>query len=348
MDILKKLLRWLTSFVAIILAALMCNFVCSHPSEDVENTVNSFYREPNNTLDFVVIGSSAANKDIYPAVFWQEQKITGYNYSIGACSGNIYSSVLREVLSTQKDALIIIDIDGFLVDDKFQNELDPIRIWLDSIPKNKNWIRSVKELDPENKTEHFFPFIRYHRNMTSIYEYARITASLTEKKLHNTRDAMKGATLNPNIDQVGGTRFFASDDLREPLTEKSDKVFKEFVEECNDVEDIRILFVNLPKKNAYEASVERNIQYSHRANTIKDYVKANNYDYLDLCSEESGLQLEDSDFTDTLHLSENGAIKFSSYFAKYLAENYEFSEKDDATAKSWDDDFEIYKTIVHQ
>jgi hypothetical protein len=74
--IVKRILAWLLALVIIAACVAVCSVICNHPSEETENTVSSFYREPAGSLDAVMIGASASGKDFYPHVLLRTEKIT--------------------------------------------------------------------------------------------------------------------------------------------------------------------------------------------------------------------------------------------------------------------------------
>ena len=334
-DVLKRILSLTLSAVVITGCISVCSFVCNHPSEEIENTVSSFYREPDNSLDVVIIGSSAANKDLQPAVIWQQCGVTSYNFSIGACSANIYKSILKEAVSKQSNAIFVVDIDGFVVDDQFQKEKDPIRLWADSIPRNDNHKEVVNKFFADNKAERYYPFIRYHRNMTSLTAYIPITIRLLKKDILQTKDALGGATVNDkksaDVKQFSSENFGVSE-----MTTYSMQIFNDFISFCIDKSLKNVIFVSFPKSYNDDSTLKRNIEYSERTNYIRNAVEKYGYIVLDYNSLGNPAQLNyKTDFADTLHLTTEGAVKFSKYFGQYISENYIFSKKSDETVADW-------------
>ena len=337
--IVKRILAWLLAVALLVSCVAVCSVICNHPSEETENTVASFYREPAGSLDVVMIGSSASGKDFFPHVLWRTEKITSYCMCIAACSGNIYSSVLTEVLSAQPQAVILVDADGFLVEDKFQTETDPIRIWLDSMPRNENRLQTIRTLTPDALPERFFPFYRYHRYMNSLYAYIPITLRLLEKKIHDVRDPMKGATLNPAPTNAELQTLDISALTAQPLSAESERVFQAFLEYCKEKKLQNVVFVDLPKAYSTDEQQERNLLYGARMQTIRERAQACGYAAVsyNALQNPAGLDVR-TDFADTLHLTTQGAQKFSAWFAAYLRATYDFSEKDEALAAQWDAD----------
>lgn len=337
--IVKRVLAWLLAVVMIAACVAVCSVICNHPSEETENTVASFYREPAGSLDVVMIGSSAAGKDFYPPVIWQTEGITSYCMCIAACSGNIYASVLTEVLSTQPQAAILVDADGFLVEDKFQTETDPIRIWLDCMPRNENRTQTIRALTPDDMPERIFPFYRYHRYMNSLYAYIPITVRLVQKEIHAVRDPMKGATFNPTPTKAALKTTDISDLAAKPLSTESGRVFQAFLDFCKERDLQNVVFVDLPKAYETDEQYERDLLYGARMQYIRERAQAYGYSWISYNALQNPAQLDvRTDYADTLHLTTQGAQKFSAWFASYLQKAYAFPDKDEALDAQWDAD----------
>lgn len=344
--VLKRILCFFISFCIVLLCIIGCCIVCNHPSEEIENTVSSFYREPENSLDIVMIGSSASNKDFQPAVIWQRAGITSYSFSVGACSANIYASMLEEVISKQPDALILVDIDGFVVDDKYQEEIEPVRLWADSMPKNENHKNIINKYFKDTKLERYFPFIRYHRYMTSLFAYIPTTVRLLKKEIGDVKDPLGGATLNDKT-AAGVKEFSYTRTEKTELSELSGQVFDDFISFCKENGLKNVMFVNLPKSYNNTDSYNRNKLYVERTNKISEAVKQLGYAVYDYNSMKNPAKLDfETDFADTLHLSTDGAIKFSEYFADYLSEKYSFNEKSDEIKESWNARVDVANRIL--
>lgn len=344
---LKRVLCLFISLIIIFGALSAASIICNHPSEDVENTVDSFYRENENGLDVVMVGSSAASKDFQPSILWNAGNITSYCFAVGACSANIYTSIIDEVLTKQPDAVILIDIDGIVVDDKFQAEEGPIKLWIDSMPKNRNHLNMIKKYFSDEPGELLFPILKYHRYMTSLYAYVQISSRLLKKEILDIKDPLGGSTLNNCKPIKNAVQYYNTETGTEKMTELSQQVFEELLEYCRDRSIKNMLFVNLPKSSVEDWQLERNINYSRRTNYIRKTVAQYGYEVYDYnaLGNPAGLD-ETADFADTLHLTTRGAIKFSEYFAGYLNDKYGFSEKNDETALEWNSRYEQAKELM--
>ena len=344
----KRIIKIISSILVIAIITGCCCFVCNHPSEEVENTVDSFYREEAESLDVVFLGSSACSKDFQPIEIWKQSGISSYNYSVGACSSNIYKSILKEIVSKQKKSVIVVDIDGFMVADKFQREEDPVRLWVDSMPKNDNWRSTINELCASSKLERYFPFSRYHRNMVSPHIYLPLTYRLAKKEILKQKDILKGSTLNESKIELVGT-VNNSGLIAKKLYPLSAKYLKDFLEYAKENTDNEIIFVDLPKAYYDKKSYSEKKHWLSMALQLKKDVEAYGYDFYEFNTTQNKKIVNLKDFADSLHLTTTGGIKFSRFFADVLINKYHI--KPTATgSKEWqaayDEGIKILKNQV--
>lgn len=336
--VIKRILAFILSAIAVVLSLTVCSVVCNHPSEDIENTISSFYREPVGSLDVVMIGSSAAGTDFFPSVLWKEEKITSYCLFIDGCTADIYTSVLKEVISRQPQATILVDVDGLIAEDDFENEKAPIRFWVDSMPKNRNWYETINKLCFDTRWERYFPFSRYHRNMTSLYTYIPLTYRLLKKEILDIRDPMKGAVAN-NVKSAEALLSLNIKDLAPaPLTAAKEKYFDELIGFCKENSLENVMFVDLPKKYLGEEKQRRNTIYGQRTLYIRQEVEKYGYTLYSYNELDNPAYLKTDDYANSLHLSKSGGIKFSKYFAGYLINTIELKEKSEELILQWDND----------
>lgn len=336
--VLKRIIALLLSLITIACSLTLFCAICNHPSEVIENTVSSFYREPEGSLDVVMIGSSAAGTDYFPSVVWEKQKITSYCMFVDGCTADIYVSVLKEVLSKQPQAVILIDVDGLIAVDDFKNEEDPIRMWIDSMPKNKNWRETIKELCPDTRWERYFPFSRYHRNMTSLYAMVPLSYRLIKKEVLNVRDPMKGAYANGADWGEEMKHLDIKGMMPEKLTEAKEKFLNELLEYCRSNNLKNVMFVDLPKMYSNENNLSRNKMYGGRTMYIREAAEKYGYSVFSYNELDNPAGLVNENYANTLHLNTSGGVRFSEYFADYLKDKIEISEKSAETEKRWNED----------
>lgn len=336
-----RLLRIITSMFVIIMSIIFCSvFLCGIPRYSYENTSNSFFNEKENTLDYVAIGASGTTSDIFPAVIWNKYGITGNNYSIGASKSNMYIYMVREIQKSQKDCMLIIDLDGFIEDGA--KTRDGARLFIDALPYgNDIMFDAIKNLDSEYQLEHIFPIIRYHNNITNFTSYIGADFRQFLSNITNETHCMKGAYSQLNNERVEHKYLEQLVVIEEKVEQvccleaESEKALYELLDYCRDSNIEKVLFINLPK--AYFDEQTKDISYTKikRAEYCKKIVEQYEYDYYNACDNLCGLT--NDDFCDTVHMKQTGAVKFSEWLGKYLKDHYAFDEKSQEIIDDWDE-----------
>lgn len=333
----KRIISLIVCFCIIILSVVAFGIVFNHPTEELEFALDSFYREPEGSLDTVIIGSSAARKDLQPAVFWKENKITSYVISIDGSSATVFNSILLEMISKHPNAVVLVDMDGFVVENKWLKGNEPIERWIDCMPLNKNKIDMINTYCSDHKLEHYLPFITYHKNVTLPYVYVPITLELMKRKATNYHDPLKGSMINDEKEENLKT---ISTQKVEPLEKLGEELLNSFIELCkkNNVKDV--VFLDFPKSYSNEYDYDRNITYLARTNYSKKIIEKAGYtliNYNELVDNPAGLDIN-ADYSDKWHLTTSGAVKYSKYISSVLKEKYSFAPKSQSVTQQWDND----------
>ncbi|MGN0005878.1 MAG: hypothetical protein ACI37Z_07895 [Candidatus Gastranaerophilaceae bacterium] len=336
----KRFLRILASVMILVLCTTVANVLSVHNTEILSVNTDSFYNEPLDSLDYVVIGSSATLENIFPSVIYEETKITGNNISSYGADSRIYKSMLREIVCTQPNALIIVDIDGFTQD--FGNERVPINIWIDSMNHNENWKETINELDKEYWFEHYFPIIRYHKMLMSPGNVYYAIRAVIEYDINRTTNCFKGSNSSGNTIRIRKNEIenfvclenFISQPIE--LDEGQENVLYEFLEICQELKIKNVLFIDCPKGYGNIKKYEQLANRENRTNYCSKIINSYGFEVLCYSELDNPISLKRDDFLDSYHLTEKGAIKFSKYLANYLSENYIFSDKTRDIMDSWE------------
>lgn len=336
----KRFLRIVASIMILVLCTTAANVLSVHNTEILSVNTDSFYNEPFDSLDYVVIGSSATLGDILPNVIWNESKLAGNNISSNGADSRIYKSMLKEVVCTQPNALIIVDIDGFTQD--FVEKRDPTNIWIDSMNHNENWKETIKELDKENWEEHYFPIIRYHETLMSPGMVYYAIKGVIDYDIKKITSCTKGANTLGNSVRVPKNEIenfvclenFISRPIE--LDDGQENVLYEFLDICQDLKIKNVLFIDCPKGFGSQDKYEQIVQKENKVKYCSDIIISHGFDVLCYSELYNPLAICKDDFSDGYHLNEQGAIKFSKFLANYLLENYKFANKSQKIIDSWE------------
>lgn len=342
-----RMKRIITSFLAISVVLGTSTILCDYTRKVQNNTVKSFYCEPQDSLDYVIIGASAAQCDIFPAVIWKEHGIAGHSLCLDGLDSRLYVSMLKEVLKTQRNAVIIVDMDGFTGDHE-EDYYGPTDFWLHTMKHNKNWFDLVKQQNFENQLECFIPVIKYHKKLlviSTVYNSLKDKINYGIKKRPNP---MRGANNLANEIRISEdernhlVNYNYLSNATESLTELNEKYFVEFLDYCKNNNLKNVLFVNCPKGYFDNETFENKDKVSKRTNYCKKIISDYGYDVYDYFCDENGANLGSNDYCDTAHLNNKGATKFSIYFGNYLSNKYEFNGiRTQENIEYWDSATEI-------
>ncbi len=334
--IIKRTLRIISSTLIVLFVLSVASIFCNHPNDLVERTVRSFYNEKENTLDYVVLGSSAAQCDVFPAAIWKENQMTGNNMCIDGCVSKIYLSLLKEILSTQKDAVILVDMDGFnyRVEDKGYNFKT---FWIDTMRHNDNWHETINQLDSENRLEHYIPILKYHKNFLISYRNIAISK---EKIFNHSSDSMKGANfLNknrlPDEDMNSLVMLKNFNAVPKAVSKERESLLYEFLDFCRKNNIDNIVFCDFPKAYCNEEKYNDLLAYEEYGAYNEKIIREYGYDIINFNNLNNPCGLEVADFADSFHLKYTGAEKISKYLANYLENHFEVREKSDALINEW-------------
>lgn len=338
----KRIIRIFALILVLVITISSTGVVCNHPTDLDELTVKSFYEEEY-PLDYIAIGSSAVINDLFPVTLWKECNLSGHCLGVAGADARLYKSMLREAMENNSNALIIVDMDGFTSEINGKGVIDN---WLDSMKNSKNKYQSINELDYENRFEHYFPILKYHKNTTVFYSFFSQIITLYNLDNKDELNLMKGARPMYKLrvsDEVNKKMVVFSDVIEDKVApnKNMEKIFDEFLSYCKEKNIENVLFVNFPKTYYDENTYEHNISLTKIINYYKERINDNGYRLLnyDMIIENAGLSVED--FSDNYHLFSWGAVKFSKYLGQYLRDNYTFNEHSQESVNEWNNLVEI-------
>ncbi len=312
--------------------------------------IKGFYLEDNQSLDVVYLGASEVYSDIAPGYAYARDGITGYLFATQANTILNYKSQLKNILSRQKPALVVIELNGALYDEEDLTKEANLRNYSDNVPLDFTKIEWVAENVKENQPEYLFPFIKYH-SMWSDPE----TDNETDEKYRKTISDDKGRGYNYLKGILNWTVSFksplpsmnntlATADGKKPLEEIAEKSLRDLLEYCRSEGLDNVVFTRFP-----HIVTERTYSRFERNNTVADIVAEYGYDYLNFERDfaQTGLD-ESTDFYNFDHLNVYGQKKFTAYLTDYLKEHYGLSSHtlSEAQKDEWDACADYYDAYV--
>lgn len=312
--------------VCLVIAVAVCAFllqeyVLCHADHNRER-LKGFYAEDAGSLDVVYMGASDVYSDVSPGYAYRRDGITSYIFATQANSILNYKSQLKNVLSRQKDALIVIELNGALYDtDEDMTKEANLRNYSDNVTLDATKIEWIAQNVKSNRAEYLFPIIKYHGVWSSLDEEQlyRDTVITDKKRGYNYLKGIVNWTLafqspEPSLN----SKLLASAEKRQPLCSGQEEELRNLLEYCRREGLKNIVFARFP-----HIVTEKTYDRYERSNTIGDIVEEYGFDYLNFERDVTKLGLDETkDYYNLDHLNFKGQQKFTAYLIDYLKEHY--------------------------
>ena len=323
--------RLLKILALVIPVALFISFMQSYVFCYMDQTterVRRFYEEEKNSLDVVFMGAGDVSTGFAPGLAYEQYGFTSYLYTFDANPATLYKYQLKEVLSTQRPQAIIVELNGFLYDNGYQNEDSRLRNFVESIPFSLNKLETIRHFDTDHKLGFLVPFIKYHGDWTKgnrlieMYKW-KTAAAAGPSKWKGITSCTKIAPFDPFI--LEGP----NPSIPEDNTIANDCLI-DFLEYCKKENLTNVIFVRFPHRNY--ASFSDAVSHAEGVLAAYGYPLLNLEDWV----EEIGLDF-DRDFFDDEHTNIYGQEKITAYLGAYIAGEIldEPMEQTEENAKHW-------------
>lgn len=306
-----RIIKIITFLLLLAIMLSLFSFVLCVNTKRDRIFINGFYKEPENSLDVVLIGSSELYTSYNSPLAWKEYGYTSYSFSISGMTGVLYKPALDITLDRQDPKLVVFEINGFLYDDDEFDDEATLRKLIDNMPWNSRKLEIIKELIPkEDRYSYYFPLFKYHMN----FMHPRLIGGVLKNTIKFSKlDYLKTKSFSATakIDAVSGLYF----DSRK-IDSKGKKCLDELLQYCNDLGLENVLFVYSPHKTL--------IYHTESLDYIKERVETYGYDFENFNNsyEEIGIDIT-KDFYNGQHLNIFGAQKYTKFLGKYITDHYD-------------------------
>lgn len=308
---MKKFIRFIC-FLLVLLTVLITasDLLTVSDRKDIMH-IKGFFCEPENSLDVTLIGASELYTGFNSPLAWKKYGFTSYSFCYAGMVGSHYKLAVDEVLSRQKPKLMVIEINGFLYDQEYMEDMTKAHTFLDNLPKDKIRRDFIKEnYDFKTQMEFFFPIIKHHDNWKHPKScLACFKSNYSIKK--NGIVYSKAFSSNYYSKEVKGMENF-----KPIFCDYSRDCMIDLLEHLNELGVENVLFARFPHtvKNS-------NIDVYHE---IEGLVTAYGYDFVNFENEFKQFNLDiNKDFYNRDHMNVFGMKKFTDGFSKYILDNYD-------------------------
>ena len=301
---------------------------------NTKNNISGFYEQPRDSLDVVLIGTSATFSAFAPMDAWAQRGFTSYNFCVNVMMENSMPYAITEVEKTQNPEVIVVDIAPFIFEHYFNGNSDHfIEEWarfnIDGYRYSLNRIKLINQLVPksEDRWSYYIDFIKYHTNENpDLGEYFNL------KKVNI--DKGYGDLPWRGVQEI---YYHEKTDEELSLAPCEDTYLNELLTRLHET-DAQVLFINQPLIYQKEEQIKR-------VNYIKRTISESGFAFLDMTDymDEIGMDNTRDYSLDYLHFTHHGTEKITYFLSKYLMDNYNLSGGHDKKIEDrWNAEYELW------
>ena len=291
------------------------------------DNISGIYAERKNSLDMVYIGGSAAFVYYSPIDAYKNYGISSYVYAADNMQAELYTTMVKEVLKTQKPKLIVIDARAFQYRDTVNKPSEKAyRAYLTYLKPSKDRYDLINKIVPKylnQKTDSYhFDLKLYHSSEEKSLIKTTLKVLFDKNKHPNKGFYLLAKTIK--LQEQDRT----TDDIK-PIGKETEKLLNELLDYL-EKRNVKALFVVSP----YLQTKTEKMNFNY----IEKIIKSRNQDFLDANDYIKEMNLNYAyDFIDIDHVNIYGAEKYTEFFTKYLVNNYKLPDR--RGDKLYDEDF---------
>lgn len=315
----------------------MQKFMCIPFSYDEIRIIN-FHKEPKNSIDVLLVGSSATYSDFSSGYAYEKYGFTSFPYAIGGSTCTMWKPAVKDAMNTQKPKLVVVDVFGGGYDrELIETRNNQLSIVMSHTADSKEKVETAEYLssivDRASTPSFLFPFIKYHNNVPNcirdLPDRLRLEVS-GPSPLKGTNSLARTRYLE-NVDPASFT------DESVPLDEKTESIIVDFMNYCKS-ENIDVLFVKYPSvlMDGYPDEMEVNL----RANRILEIAEENGFRTLNMQKHFHDIGLvEAQDYYNHGHTNTRGQKKVTEFLGKYIQDTVGIGPSDlsESEKSEWDE-----------
>lgn len=298
-------------------------------SEDGLSQIESMYKQKDDTVDVIFLGSSQAYCNINTGVLWDEYGMSAFD--LGGAEAPTWNSYyyLKEALKTQNPKIVALEVSTMALQ-PFEYQY---YAWIEDnhygMKWNENRIDSLKISTPEDEfLDYLFPLGAMHGRYNNLSK----NDFVDENNTINYKGFDPRETIVPTeVPDISGVTELGE------VPEKHLNYYYKIIELCKE-ENIPLVIIKAP----YAVSEDEQKVY----NLIFDIAEQNGVPYIDFnkCYAEMGLDFE-TDMADSSHVNMSGNYKYSKYLGQRIKEMVSLEDhRGDARYASWEADAMAHRT----
>lgn len=286
------------------------------------DAINTFHDMPENSFEVIGYGSSHMWLGMNPMEMYEKYGVGAYNYACTWQAINTTELFLKDSLRTQLPKIALIDTFNVNKLCKNINMNDAPEIYYTkAIPEfdgKRQYLKQCFGDDKERHLSYYMPLCAFHENWINLSK-ANFLESAHKINFYATMGYIYATDVTPVT--IADPATFE----QQSLSDDAIAALDEIISICQE-NKIDIIFFTVPWEGAY-AYGEAMKKYAEE----NGCVYFNFFEYMD----EIGINGE-TDFRDSGHLNNNGAVKVTDFLGEYIVNHYNVSDMRMVKGNIWE------------
>lgn len=267
--------------------------------------------EPDNTIDYIVLGNSEGYSSISPMEIWNEYGYTGYVCCSPEQSLPLSVRIIGEATKHQKPKIVMLEASSIHITSDLSDASD----------QALNYVLKV---------------FQYHDRWKNLKK-----EDFLSKPKYDTVNCMKGYEFSDVVAGCEEEYSEKSDESTPTAIPKSNQMYLKMINKICKNNGAKFVIVSIPTFKYWKYE-------THEA--IQNFCDKNGIEYYDMnmIKDEVAIDWEKDTCDEGEHLNYSGAKKTTKHVGKHLnKEGTLQNHKGDEKYKHWDKQYEEYKSRVH-
>lgn len=267
---------------------------------------NGILAEPENTLDYLVLGDSLAMTGVNPWIVWRDQGYTGYVCAATGLDPEGAAGFLDTALKHQQPKVVLLEAH------QLYKALTPL----------ESGTRRISRL---------IPVLEYHDNWKFLKP-----AQALQPVCYDNSMVERGYYLRKAVSPADPGDYMDPKDGDDPIPEQSLRIFKRMADRCRD-QGITLVLFSLPSPANWNDAAHRAVE------TVSEKMGLT---YVDMNREDLGLDWSRDTLDGGDHLNDQGAEKASAFLGCLLEGYGLEDRREDEKYERWHRDFERFTALA--
>ena len=308
--------------------------------DDTKPGIETFYAQPQNSIDVLFLGTSSFRNGFSPMTIWEETGITSYLRATAGQLPLVSYYYLLEALEYQQPKVVVLEGASLFSNTDVDKNESAIRKSVDPMRLSRIKLKLIRDVVSASKNQTFdsyiFPLLRYHDRWKELerldFEYRQIDQYDPFRGQYITRGRKPLPEYSGLEEKIEKTETYDAEALY---------YYQKIVQLCKE-KHIEVVLVTLPRMKNFSYAEHVGIQQFADQYGLR-YVDYNMPELLTSVGIKSSL-----DYQNTTHLNVYGSQKISLDFSAMLKSEFAIADKrDDPAYLKWNEDQQIFQREIN-